>query len=75
MDVDMDVADMGPIPDKLDRSSELFIVQSVFLILAGICVILRAIVKTCVVKLNSLDDYLIYGAMVRPFTTSQVLSK
>lgn len=64
MDVAMDPTETGPLPDKLDRSHELFIVQTVFLILAGVCVILRAIVKTFVVKLNSLDDYLIYGAMV-----------
>ena len=49
---------------KLDRSSELFIVQTSFLTVAGICVLTRAYVKAFVVKKHLLDDYLLYAAMV-----------
>ncbi|KAM0330486.1 hypothetical protein ACHAQA_003430 [Verticillium albo-atrum] len=52
----------GDLPAKLDRSHELFYVQLAFLIVAGISVIIRVYVKTFLVKHNSLDDYLIYGA-------------
>ena len=59
---------------RLDRSHEVFIVQTVFVVMAGICVLVRAYIKCFVIKLNLLDDYLIYGAAVGlqcPFQNNQ----
>ncbi|KAM0276287.1 hypothetical protein ACHAQH_006917 [Verticillium albo-atrum] len=53
----------GELPAKLDRSHELFYIQLVFLLVAGISVLIRVHVKTFLVKHNSLDDYLIYAAL------------
>ncbi|KAL9942757.1 hypothetical protein ACHAQF_006682 [Verticillium nonalfalfae] len=52
----------GELPAKLDRSHELFYVQLVFLLVAGISVLIRIYVKTFLVRHNALDDYLIYAA-------------
>ncbi|KAH6679945.1 hypothetical protein F5X68DRAFT_263650 [Plectosphaerella plurivora] len=52
------------LPSKLDRSHELVYVQLAFLIAAGLSVIIRIYVKTFLVKHHSLDDYLIYAALV-----------
>lgn len=52
------------LPDKLDRSHELIYVQTIFLVLAGLCVLVRIYVKSIIVRHQALDDYLIYGAMV-----------
>ncbi|PKS05666.1 hypothetical protein jhhlp_008186 [Lomentospora prolificans] len=62
----MDAASDVPIhkSGRLDRSHEVFIVQLVFLILSGLCLLMRGYIKCFVVKLNLLDDYLIYGAML-----------
>ena len=60
----MDPSSEDQFPGRLDRSWDIFIVQTVFLVLALVCVITRAYTKTFVVKANALDDYLIYGAMV-----------
>ena len=51
---------------KLDRSDELLIVQTVFMSLSAVCVLVRGYVKCFIVKNNMLEDYLIYGAMVGP---------
>lgn len=42
---------------------ELFFVQLVFLLLSGICVVIRAYVRIFMVKKVTLDDYLIFLAM------------
>ncbi|KAG7105258.1 hypothetical protein HYQ44_016570 [Verticillium longisporum] len=52
----------GELPAKLDRSHELFYVQLVFLLVAGISVLIRIYVKTFLVRHNAPDDYLIYAA-------------
>ncbi|KAF3361124.1 hypothetical protein VdG1_00733 [Verticillium dahliae VDG1] len=52
----------GELPAKLDRSHELFYIQLVFLLVAGISVLIRIYVKTFLVRHNALDDYLIYAA-------------
>jgi rhodopsin domain-containing protein len=52
------------LPSKLDRSHELVYVQLAFLLAAGLSVLIRLYVKTFLVKHHSLDDYLIYGALV-----------
>jgi len=52
------------LPAKLDRSNELIYVQTTFLVLAGLCVLLRVYVKSIVVRHHALDDFLIYAAMV-----------
>ncbi|EGY15832.1 uncharacterized protein VDAG_06996 [Verticillium dahliae VdLs.17] len=52
----------GELPANLDRSHELFYVQLVFLLVAGISVLIRIYVKTFLVRHNALDDYLIYAA-------------
>lgn len=54
-----------PASGKLDRSSELFLVQTIFLVISGICLLGRGYIKCFIIKINSLDDYLLYGAMVR----------
>lgn len=54
-----------PIHGKLDRSHELYIVQIIFLSVAAVCVLIRGYIKCIVIRVNLLDDYLIYGAMVR----------
>lgn len=56
----------GTKTEKQSRGGELFIVQLVFLLLAGICTLVRAYVKTVLVKRLAWDDYLIFLAMVGP---------
>lgn len=53
------------LPSRLDRSHELVYVQLAFLLVAGLSVLVRLYVKAVLVKHHSLDDYLIYGALVR----------
>lgn len=48
----------------LDRSLELSIVQLVFVVVAGVCLLGRAYIKFFIIKINLLDDYLLYGSMV-----------
>ncbi|KAH7021982.1 hypothetical protein EDB80DRAFT_628547 [Ilyonectria destructans] len=47
-----------------NRSNELFIIQLVFLIIAGICTLIRAYIKIFLVKCVTTDDYLILSAMI-----------
>lgn len=47
-----------------NRSKELFIIQLVFLIVAGICTLIRVYIKIFLVKCVTTDDYLILSAMV-----------
>ncbi|KAK1994498.1 integral membrane protein [Colletotrichum falcatum] len=47
-----------------DRGMELYVVQMIFVIIAGIFVLLRAYVKIFIVKNIALDDWLIFGAMI-----------
>lgn len=47
-----------------NRSKELFIIQLVFLIIAGVCTLIRAHIKIFLVKCVTTDDYLILSAMV-----------
>ena len=60
----MDIATDIPVHGELDRSSELFLVQTVFVVIAGVCLLARGYIKCFIIKLNLLDDYLLYGAMV-----------
>lgn len=53
-----------PSDTRLDRSHDLFYVQTVFVIVSGLCLCIRGYVKCFIVKMNLLDDYLLYGAMV-----------
>lgn len=47
------------------RGMELFYVQLIFLLASGITVLIRAYVRIFMVKKVTLDDYLIFLAMVR----------
>ncbi|KAK2047134.1 integral membrane protein [Colletotrichum somersetense] len=47
-----------------DRGMELYVVQMVFVIVAGLFVLARAYVKIFIVKSIALDDWLIFGAML-----------
>ncbi|SPO01846.1 uncharacterized protein DNG_04519 [Cephalotrichum gorgonifer] len=58
---------------RLDRSNELFIVQAVFVILAGVCLLIRGYIKCFIIKVNLLDDYLLYGSMVGYIVYSAVV--
>ncbi|SPO07622.1 uncharacterized protein DNG_10317 [Cephalotrichum gorgonifer] len=60
----MDSTEDVPVADKMDRSSELFLVQTVFVVIAGVCLLVRGYIKCFIIKINSLDDYLLYGAML-----------
>ena len=60
---------------KLDRSGELFIVQTIFMVLSAVCVLIRGYVKYFIVRANMLEDYLIYGAMVSPLPCSTKIPK
>lgn len=60
----MDSATDAPASAKLDRSSELFLVQTIFVVISGICLFCRGYIKCFIIKISSLDDYLLYGAMV-----------
>lgn len=64
----MDSATDAPASGKLDRSSELFLVQTIFVVISGICLLGRGYIKCFIIRINSLDDYLLYGAMVGYFT-------
>ncbi|KAH6689028.1 integral membrane protein [Plectosphaerella plurivora] len=57
------MASTGGMPDIKSRGMELFFVQLIFLILSGICVVIRAYVRVFMVKKVTLDDYLIFLAM------------
>ena len=63
MDASKDGSDNG----NLDRSLELVTVQAVFVVVAGLCILARAYIKWFIIKLNLLDDYLLYGSMVSLF--------
>lgn len=64
---DMDHDRSSELPN---RSNELFIIQLVFLIIAGICTLIRAYIKIFLVKCVTTDDSLILSAMVIfPFFT------
>ena len=52
-------------PDIRSRGMELFYVQLVFLVVSGIFVLIRAYVKIFMVRKVTLDDHLIFLAMVR----------
>lgn len=54
-----------PMPDIRSRGMELFYVQLVFLVVSGVFVLTRAYVKIFMVKKVTLDDHLIFLAMVR----------
>lgn len=56
--------DVGENSEQLDRGGQLFLVQLVFLLAAGICTLVRAYVKLFMVKHVTIDDYLIFSAMV-----------
>ncbi|KAK1989567.1 integral membrane protein [Colletotrichum cereale] len=47
-----------------DRGMELYIVQMIFVIIAGLFVLARAYVKIFIVKSIAVDDWLIFGAML-----------
>lgn len=49
---------------RLDRSLEVFLVQTIFFAVSGVCLLIRGYIKCFIIKLNLLDDYLLYGAMV-----------
>ncbi|KAH7123461.1 integral membrane protein [Dactylonectria estremocensis] len=55
--------DVGENSEQLDRGGQLFLVQLVFLLAAGICTLVRAYVKLFMVKHVTIDDYLIFSAM------------
>ncbi|KDN62243.1 putative integral membrane protein [Colletotrichum sublineola] len=50
--------------DTDDRGMELYVVQMVFVIIAGLFVLARAYVKIFIVKNIAVDDWLIFGAMI-----------
>lgn len=55
---------------NLDRSLELAIIQVAFVVVAGLCLLVRAYIKFFIIKINLLDDYLLYGSMVRLYSQS-----
>ena len=61
----MDATIPDPGHGNLDRSLELSIIQIVFVVVAGLCLLARAYIKLFIIKINLLDDYLLYGSMVR----------
>lgn len=63
----MDVSIAEPSHGNLDRGLELILVQVVFVVVAGLCLLARAYIKFVILKINLLDDYLLYGSMVRLF--------
>src|SRR5690554_1072928 len=60
----MDSTNDVPVHGNLDRGSELFLVQTIFVAIAGVCLLGRGYIKCFIIKVNLLDDYLLYGAMV-----------
>ncbi len=62
----MDIPEDVPVhkSGRLDRSHELFIVQTAFVVLSGVCLLIRGYIKCFIIRVNLLDDYLLYGAMV-----------
>lgn len=60
----MDTTKAEPGHGNLDRSLELALVQVVFVVVAGLCLLARAYIKFFIIKINLLDDYLLYGSMV-----------
>lgn len=51
-------------PSKPSRGHELFLVQLVFIVVAGAATLVRAYVKIFLVRRVTSDDYLIFVAMV-----------
>ncbi|OLN94339.1 hypothetical protein CCHL11_02967 [Colletotrichum chlorophyti] len=64
MDMDASLYARSGREDLHQRGLQLFIVQLVFLIIAGLFVLARAYVKVCIVKSVAIDDWLIFGAML-----------